>query len=118
MSIQCEGSCAGEKHENILGFEGLSEGRIEPSDFVLLNGQAASPGSVMELDYISGLEDKRGPPIQLQWDEPVPSDVSNCKFTTVCVWCNREFNCEGDVAEMQSNTLGFMCPVCKEKLPG
>ncbi|XP_039139844.1 uncharacterized protein LOC120277160 [Dioscorea cayenensis subsp. rotundata] len=115
---QCEGSCAGEKHENILGFEGLSEGRIEPSDFVLLNGQAASPGSVMELDYISGLEDKRGPPIQLQWDEPVPSDVSNCKFTTVCVWCNREFNCEGDVAEMQSNTLGFMCPVCKEKLPG
>ncbi|KAJ0982678.1 hypothetical protein J5N97_010933 [Dioscorea zingiberensis] len=117
---QGEVSCAGEKNGNILGFEALRLGRIEPPDFVLLTGQESmpSPESTMELDYISGLEDKRGPPIQLQWNEPLQSDVPDCKFTSECVWCNREFKVEGNVADLQSDTLGFMCPVCKDRLPG
>ncbi|CAJ2648950.1 unnamed protein product [Trifolium pratense] len=37
--------------------------------------------------------------------------------TTVCVWCGTEFNHVAVNSEIQSDSVGFMCPVCQAKVP-
>jgi uncharacterized C2H2 Zn-finger protein/DNA-directed RNA polymerase subunit RPC12/RpoP len=42
----------------------------------------------------------------------------NNQFTTTCVWCGIEFNHDAVNSEIQSDSVGFMCPVCKAKISG
>lgn len=37
--------------------------------------------------------------------------------TTVYVWCGTEFNHDAVNSEIQSDSVGFMSPVCKAKVP-
>ena len=41
-----------------------------------------------------------------------------CQFTCVCVWCSREFRHDGSLAEQQSDTVGSICPSCKDRFAG
>lgn len=40
------------------------------------------------------------------------------QLTTVCVWCGTEFNQEAVDSEIQSDSVGYMCPTCKGKFLG
>ena len=40
------------------------------------------------------------------------------QLTTVCVWCGTEFNQEAVDSEIQSDSVGYMCPTCKAKFLG
>lgn len=42
----------------------------------------------------------------------------NNLLTTACVWCGIEFNHDAVNSEIQSDSVGFMCPVCKAKISG
>ncbi|XP_039035340.1 uncharacterized protein LOC120171755 isoform X2 [Hibiscus syriacus] len=35
------------------------------------------------------------------------------QLTTLCVWCGTEFNQEAVDSEIQSDSVGYMCPTCK-----
>ncbi|CAM0951802.1 unnamed protein product [Alopecurus aequalis] len=53
------------------------------------------------------------PPVQLGWDMSKMVGV----LQSVCVWCNTRFQHFG-TAEQQSDSVGFICPACKDKTSG
>uniref|UniRef100_A0A0D9XEQ7 C2H2-type domain-containing protein n=1 Tax=Leersia perrieri TaxID=77586 RepID=A0A0D9XEQ7_9ORYZ len=57
-------------------------------------------------------------PVQLGWDLSMSKMVGGCVVHSVCVWCNTQFQHFGTVAEQQADSLGFICPACKEKISG
>lgn len=58
------------------------------------------------------------PPVQLGWDLSLSKMVGECVLQSVCVWCSSQFQHFGTVAEQQADSLGFICPACKEKISG
>jgi hypothetical protein len=40
------------------------------------------------------------------------------QLTTACVWCGVQFNQDAVNSEIQSDSVGFMCPVYKAKIYG
>ncbi|XP_038990167.1 uncharacterized protein LOC103707977 isoform X1 [Phoenix dactylifera] len=118
---QCEAelSSVGQKRENLPGFEELRLGASSSSEFVCLDGQESSsvPGPSIELGYATALQNGSCSSVQLGWDIS-PKMVSGCELTSVCVWCSREFSHDGSIAELQPDSLGFMCPACKAKISG
>lgn len=118
---QCvdELSSVGQKHENLPGFEELRLDASSSSEFVCLTGQEPSsvPGPSIELGYATALQNGSCSSVQLEWDIS-PKIVNGCGQTCVCVWCSREFRHDGSIAELQPDSLGFMCPVCKAKISG
>lgn len=63
--------------------------------------------------------------LQLDWGLTTPPTkmmmppAAPCQFTSVCVWCSREFRHDGSMAEQQqSDTVGFICPSCKDRFAG
>ncbi|KAG8049905.1 hypothetical protein GUJ93_ZPchr0009g2008 [Zizania palustris] len=58
------------------------------------------------------------PPVQLGWDLSLSKMVGGCVLQSVCVWCNTQFQHFGTVAEEQADSLGFICPACKDKISG
>ncbi|KAK4271264.1 hypothetical protein QN277_019980 [Acacia crassicarpa] len=40
------------------------------------------------------------------------------QITTSCVWCGVEFDYDAVDSEIQPDSVGFMCPVCKAKISG
>ncbi|XP_037438050.1 uncharacterized protein LOC119305700 [Triticum dicoccoides] len=53
------------------------------------------------------------PPVQLGWDLSKMVGV----LQSVCVWCNTRFQHFG-TAEQQNDSVGFICPACKDKTSG
>uniref|UniRef100_A0ACD5YER5 Uncharacterized protein n=1 Tax=Avena sativa TaxID=4498 RepID=A0ACD5YER5_AVESA len=53
------------------------------------------------------------PPVQLGWD---PSKMVGV-LQSVCVWCNTRFQHFG-TAEQHADSVGFICPSCKDKTSG
>ncbi|KAF0913790.1 hypothetical protein E2562_024878 [Oryza meyeriana var. granulata] len=59
------------------------------------------------------------PPVQIGWDMSMSKMVGECVLqSSVCVWCNTQFQHFGTVADQQADSLGFICPACKEKISG
>lgn len=40
------------------------------------------------------------------------------QHTSSCVWCGLEFSHEATDSDVQSDSVGFMCPTCKVKISG
>ncbi|KAM0859390.1 hypothetical protein ACQ4PT_047232 [Festuca glaucescens] len=53
------------------------------------------------------------PPVQLGWDMSKMVGL----LQSVCVWCNTRFQHFG-TAEQQADSVGFICPSCKDKTSG
>lgn len=54
-----------------------------------------------------------------QFETEVIADMTGGQqLTTLCVWCGVEFRHEAVDAEMQSDSVGYMCPSCKAKISG
>jgi hypothetical protein len=53
------------------------------------------------------------PPVQLGWDMSKMVGM----LQSVCVWCNTRFQHFG-TAEQHADSVGFICPSCKDKTSG
>ena len=52
----------------------------------------------------------------LQFESDVIVDTADRQQLTMCVWCGIEFRHEAFDTEMQSDSVGYMCPDCKAKI--
>uniref|UniRef100_A0A0D9X936 C2H2-type domain-containing protein n=1 Tax=Leersia perrieri TaxID=77586 RepID=A0A0D9X936_9ORYZ len=63
-----------------------------------------------------------GPPSQLGWDlslsRMVSQGITEGMLPVLCIWCNSQFHHFGPIDGQQSGSFGFICPSCKEKIPG
>ncbi|KAG9159584.1 hypothetical protein Leryth_013564 [Lithospermum erythrorhizon] len=103
------------KCQNVTGFDELGPDDLEALGYSFPEGQdsASLPGP--SFDLANDSEMKTG----------VNSDrlsISNMDgghlLTTSCVWCQSEFQIQTNNAETRSDTIGYMCPTCKDNIPG
>ncbi|OAY63796.1 Methyl-CpG-binding domain-containing protein 8 [Ananas comosus] len=122
ITPQCEDYLGGigEKQENLPGVEELRLGPSEPFDFLNLTNQSSLPlaESTQVFGYPTQAENGSCPSLELGWDLSSPKVVGGYPYTSMCVWCSREFSHGGANPEQQSDTLGFICPACKERISG
>ncbi|XP_061365444.1 uncharacterized protein LOC133308766 isoform X2 [Gastrolobium bilobum] len=86
--------CSGDHgHDNAKGFRELRLDEI-----------------VMEGTYSSS--------VQFESQEVMLNMDGRNQLTTVCVWCGIEFYHDAVNSEIQSDSVGFMCPACKAKISG
>lgn len=95
---------------SISGFDDLTLGSIEPSDFALFTGQSSTSVTRSPMELF--------PDSQLEWGMSLNKIPTNTAPTSICVWCGREFSLEGYDIEPQSENLGYICPDCKAKISG
>ncbi|XP_073014482.1 uncharacterized protein [Typha latifolia] len=112
--IPMVGVMSNQKHDNLPGFEELSLGPASSFEFASLT----SEGSIAAAEPTNALGNRSCPTVQLAWEISTPKMLNGCELTSVCVWCSAEFSHDGATAEQQSDSLGFICPACKEKISG
>ncbi|KAJ7013595.1 uncharacterized protein [Populus alba] len=105
-------------HAKVTGFDELKLDEIEHLKFSLGTGQ--EPMSLHEVPLGVGniTEMEAAYDASLQFESDVIGDTADRQLTTVCVWCGAEFSHEALDTEMQSDSLGYMCPDCKAKISG
>ncbi|XP_030942875.1 uncharacterized protein LOC115967862 isoform X2 [Quercus lobata] len=109
-----------QRHDNLTGFEELRLDEIEPLKYSTATGQESlSLQEVpMDLTYSVDMEREYASSVQFESEEVMLNMGGRHQLTTVCVWCGVEFNHEAVDAELQSDSVGFMCPTCKAKISG
>lgn len=105
-------------HAKVTGFDELKLDEIEHLKFSLGTGQ--EPMSLHEVPLGVGniTEMEAAYDASLQFESDVIGDTADRQLTTVCVWCGAEFSHEALDTEMQSDSVGYMCPDCKAKISG
>ncbi|KAI5604288.1 hypothetical protein BDE02_01G278900 [Populus trichocarpa] len=105
-------------HAKVTGFDELKLDEIEHLKFSLGTGQ--EPMSLHEVPLGLGniTEMEAAYDASLQFESDVIVDTADRQLTTVCVWCGAEFSHEAFDTEMQSGSVGYMCPDCKAKISG
>lgn len=105
-------------HAKVTGFDELKLDEIEHLKFSLGTGQ--EPMSLHEVPLGVGniIEMEAVYDASLQFESDVIGDTADRQLTTVCVWCGAEFSHEALDTEMQSDSVGYMCPDCKAKISG
>ncbi|XP_011045682.1 PREDICTED: uncharacterized protein LOC105140510 isoform X2 [Populus euphratica] len=105
-------------HAKVTGFDELKLDEIEHLKFSLGTGQ--EPMSLHEVPSGVGniTEMEAAYDASLQFESDVIVDTADRQLTTVCVWCGAEFSHEAFDTEMQSDSVGYMCPDCKAKISG
>ena len=81
-------------------------------------GPLSLPEVHMGLENGATMEDGFDSSIGFEPEEVMLSMTSRHQLTTACVWCRVEFSHEAVESEMQSDSVGFMCPTCKSKISG
>ncbi|KAH7575597.1 hypothetical protein ACOSP7_004654 [Xanthoceras sorbifolium] len=106
--------------ENVTGFEELKLDEIEHLKFNFGTGQESlSLQEVpMELANDSGIQGPYSSSVQFESEEVLLNMAHRHQVSTVCVWCGVEFSHEGVDSEVQSDSVGYMCPACKTKISG
>lgn len=72
----------------------------------------------MDLTYNVEMEGAYGSSVQFESEEVMLNMGGRNQLTTVCVWCGIEFSHEAVDAQIQPDSVGFMCPTCKAKISG
>lgn len=105
-------------HAKVTGFDELKLDEIEHLKFSLGTGQ--EPMSLHEVPLGVGniTEMEAVYDASLQFESDVIGDTADRQLTTVCVWCGAEFSHEALDTEIQSDSVGYMCPDCKAKISG
>ncbi|KAK0589203.1 hypothetical protein LWI29_011046 [Acer saccharum] len=106
--------------ENVTGFEELKLDEIEHLKFNFGTGQESlSLQEVpMELANDAGIQGSFSSSVQFESEEVLLNMTHKHQLCTACVWCGLEFNHEGVDSEVQSDSVGYMCPTCKTKISG
>lgn len=109
-----------QKLQNATGFEELKLEEIESLKFGFVTDQESLslPEVHMDLENEAAMEDAFDSSVGFEQEEAVLCMASRHQLTTVCVWCRVEFSHEAVESEMQSDSVGFMCPTCKSKISG
>lgn len=106
------------KIDNLSGFEQFHMAYQPKFSFETGQDTNNAIDAQMELGLDSSvLHQEMDPPDQFEW-ESILARIENSSQHFVCVWCNSEFNHDGIDGELQTGSLGFMCPVCKSKISG
>lgn len=88
------------------------------------SGQIKEPISQSEVPNNAGIaEGSNGSSsAQLESSEAVMLNRDGDDNLTNCVWCGMEFRHEegvdSEIQQMQSDSVGYMCPTCKAKISG
>ncbi|CAK7328482.1 unnamed protein product [Dovyalis caffra] len=106
-------------HAKVTGFDELKLDDIEHLKFSLGTGQEPISLHEVPLSVENNAEMEAAYGSSLQFESEVVGDTAGRQeLTTVCVWCGVEFSHEAFDTEMQSDSVGYMCPDCKAKISG
>ncbi|KAK7302532.1 hypothetical protein RJT34_13424 [Clitoria ternatea] len=97
------------EHDNVKGFQELRFEEIDTIEYDFARVQD-SPLPDAPTEYASS--------VQFESQEVLPNVDSRNQLTAVCVWCGIDFNHDAVNDEIQPDSVGFMCPACKEKVSG
>ena len=104
-------------HAKVTGFDELKLDEIEHLKFSLVTGQ--EPMNLHEVPLgvgnIAEMEAAYDSSVQFESDVIVDT-ADRQQLTTMCVWCGIKFSHEVFDTEMQSDSVGYMCPDCKAKI--
>lgn len=70
----------------------------------------------MDVTNSSEMQRAFGSSVQFESEEVMLNMAGSSPLTTACVWCGVEFKPEAVEYDIQPDSAGFMCPVCKEKI--
>lgn len=108
------------RHENETGFEELRLEEIEPLKYSFADGQESDSLQEVPIELANNAEMEAvfGSSVQFESEEVMLDLAARHQLSTVCVWCGFEFNHDIVDSEIQSDSVGFMCPTCKSKISG
>lgn len=110
-------SSADQKLDDVSGFKELQFDEIEPLRNSYVNGQqsVSLPEVSMELANHAVIGDST---TVVEPETIMLNIAARCQLTSVCVWCRNEFDHEAIDFEIMSDSIGFMCPTCKDAISG
>ncbi|XP_022763680.1 uncharacterized protein LOC111309095 isoform X2 [Durio zibethinus] len=115
-----DGLCSiDQRHDNVTRIDELRLDDIEPIKFSF-GGVKVSP-SLPEVPMDLGNNPDIGGAYSSsnQFESEILLNMAGKhQLATVCVWCGTEFNQEAVDSEIQSDSVGYMCPTCKAKFLG
>ncbi|XP_062077098.1 uncharacterized protein LOC133781989 [Humulus lupulus] len=103
-----------------MGFEELRLEEIEPLQYSFVGGQDSSLQEVpIDLEGAVEMEGAFGSSVHFESGEVMLNMTGTRRDQlTACVWCGVEFNHNTVDSEMQSDSVGFICPTCKVRISG
>ena len=106
-----------QRRESVIGLDTLRLEEIEPFKYGFGDGEESVDLQDVPIDLAnsSEMESVFGSSVQFESEE-VMLNMARDPLTTACVWCGIEFNHDDDDSEVQSDSVGFMCPSCKSKV--
>ncbi|XP_048232063.1 uncharacterized protein LOC8276903 isoform X2 [Ricinus communis] len=117
-NVENESSTMDQRHDRISGFEELRLEDIEQLKFSFGTDRESisRPEVPINLENKTEMEGAYG--ASVQFESGVVVDTAGEGHLTVCVWCGVEFSNEAVDTEMQSDSVGYMCPTCKARISG
>lgn len=106
-----------QSHDKVTGFEELRLEEIEQLKFSFGQEPISLSEVPLNLGNNTEMEGVYGASVQFESDAVIDM-AGRQQLTTVCVWCGVEFSHEAVDTEIQSDSVGYMCPACKAKISG
>ncbi|KAJ0077833.1 hypothetical protein Patl1_36958 [Pistacia atlantica] len=106
-----------QRQDNVSGFEELSLDEIEHLKFNLGTGQESLSLAEVPIQMVSDAGMEGSYSSSVPFESEVLLNMAGRHITT-CVWCGMEFSHEAVDSELQSDSVGYMCPTCKAKVSG
>ncbi|XP_027158842.1 uncharacterized protein LOC113760461 [Coffea eugenioides] len=108
-----------QKLGNLPSFEELELDYMGPFKYDFADGQESSlPEVSRDLASDTGKGEVLNASVGLDSQADQLNMTGTHQFTTVCVWCRSEFKIEAFDSELQSDSIGYMCTTCKDKISG
>ncbi|PRQ24378.1 hypothetical protein RchiOBHm_Chr6g0271781 [Rosa chinensis] len=101
-----------------MDLEDLQQHEIEH----LKHGSAAGQESFIleevpiDMTNSSEMQKSVGSSVQFEPEEVMLNMAGSNQLTTACIWCGVDFKHEAVDYDVQPDSVGFMCPVCKAKI--
>ncbi|XP_021618302.1 uncharacterized protein LOC110619278 isoform X3 [Manihot esculenta] len=105
-------------HQKIAGFEELKLEEIEELKYSSGTGQLPISLPEVPINMENNTEMEGSYDASVKFEPKIVDTAGGQQLMTVCVWCGVEFSHEAVDTEMQSDSVGYMCPTCKARISG